>query len=394
MFSAKQSKKQYNVDELVHAALNQAPKQYTMARQLGLMRWLGHRQLNGISIGQNLFANQSELSRDFFTVFEGDGVQVPKGLYQIAIINTGWLSKRFDFFPVEPHHFAPNLYIAQIAGHAGKRLVFEITPDETSILQALLTYKSKTLQNLDKLTPDKNLQEAITEIWGRFTKRLGALSTPLLQGRDGFALPLPGIEAERYEERLQTSIELMGDKTLVLHEWQAGKQGDAARRLQQMGMVKDIGSVRGVFTDSSPRKSSDWVELNVIEKAQYEGRVLGSGTITLPNKRDVKVFVFASNKYQDKAKLRVLVAAPNQQWLLTVYDNDTLQTEAYKGELPPCEDTHYNQDALLRVCDAYEDGGRVPSWLKAIFDYLDKRVESVSLRTVNSFISNVLSQGT
>jgi hypothetical protein len=207
--------------------------------------------------------------------------------------------------------------------------------------------------------------------------------------RGGVALPLPNETAEYYARRLQDVIEQHGNKPIIWNEWESGKDGDSARRLRRLEMTADIGSIKGAYTDSSPRMQ--WVEMDEVEKALREERLVGSGTLIALNQRLTQVWVMLPNRFHDGAKLRVLMGDCDGYRLLTVCGDGSTKVETWRGCVPECEKLRYDQYVLSALCEAYEDGGRqIPAWMKLLFEHIERSLSDVSADAVNRFVKSVM----
>ena len=393
-----------------------SPYAYYLARHVGLFQWMENKTARFGSVGQEIAMSADVLHREYWHTYEipMDGRDT---VFHIWIVRTDVLGKAFSFgsgIAANPDY--PNLYVAQQSGMT-RRVILELDADETAVLHAIIRQKGKQhFMALDSLTDDKTLQEIIHAVFKNILARIEKRDMPYTLSFDKvrkntICLPLPLPESEGYSEKLawllerSDLIEVTGDfsaEPSVEHEptWQPLLKGDVARRLRQLDMVKEVGSVRGVYDgydildDDDIETVGRWEKLNLIERAQHEQRVVGCAAFDLAAGK-VQLIAIMRDRNSDGIGQHFLLKLNRTQVLIaTDLNGDNEHISRYKDPIMPYFDS---EDAaqltpadLDIVCEIWEDGLRLEPVLKVLFEVVERQQEYVSpaniIRTLHTWL--------
>jgi hypothetical protein len=393
-----------------------SPYAYYLARHVGLFQWMEKKTARFGSVGQEIAMSSDVLHREYWHTYEipMDGRDT---VFQVWIVRTDILGKAYRFgrgIVANPDY--PNLYIAQQSGMP-RRVILELDADETAVLHAILSKKAKQhFLALDTLTDDKNLQENIHAVFKNILARIEKRDMPYTLSFDKVQkntiyLPLPLPESEDYSEKIawllerSDLIEVTGDSAdepEVHHEptWQPLLKGDVARRLRQLDMVKEVGSVRGVYDGYDLLDNDDiaivgrWEKLNLIERAQYEQRIVGYGAFDLAVGK-IQLIAIMRDRNNDGIGQHFLLKHNKKQVLIaTDLNGDNEHISRYKDPITPYfnseEAAQLTAKDLEIVCEIWEDGLRLEPVLKVLFEVVERQQEYVSpeniIRTLHTWL--------
>jgi hypothetical protein len=390
------------------AASRLSPYAYLLARQLGLFYWLASKTKRFGSIGQEIIMSSEFLHREFWHTYEIPIEFENPSVLQVWIVETAVLGKEFPYQGkhVIPDPTRPNLYISQQSGMQ-RRVILEIDADETAILHAILRRKSvQHYRTIASMTDDKDLQEQVRLIYSNITQRLKTRSMPYTVAEfepddDTIYLPLPPPEAEAYPEKLSWMLERSGlieveadaddPKPYREPQWQPRHVGDVARRLRDLDMISEMGSIRGVYDDFDADDWEDefasrWEKMSVLEQADYEQRVVGCGTIDI-NGEPVHIIAIMRDRLKDAIGQQFLVRQKKKQFLVTIDLHGANESVTYFKEdmmtyFASTNPVALNEDNLMEACETWEDGLRVAPMLNVLFKVVEMQQSFVSPKSI------------
>lgn len=381
---------------------------YMLARQLGLFNWLASKTRRFGSVGQEVIMSGEFLHREFWHTYEVVLEFDKPTVAQAWIVETDVLAKEFPYEGqhVVPDSNRPNLYISQQSGMP-RRVILEIDADETAILHAILRRKSaQHYRSVASLTDDKDLQEQVKLIYGNIIKRLQTRSIPYTLAAfepddNSIYLPFPPPESEDYPEKLEWMLERSGHieveadavtpKVYREPQWQPKHVGDVARRLRELDMISETGSIRGVydeddFDDWEGDFASRWEKLNILERAEYEQRIVGCGTIDMQGE-PTHIIAIMRDRLNDAIGQQFLIRQKKKQLLVTIdlhgenesvkYFKEDMMT--YFNRSNPVKLNEYN---LVEACETWEDGLRVHPMLNVLFKVVEMQQSFVSPKSM------------
>lgn len=390
------------------AASGLTPYAYMLARQLGLYYWLASKTRRFGSIGQEVIMSGEFLHREFWHTYEVVLAFNRLTVAQAWIVETSVLAKEFPYEGqhVVPDPQRPNLYIAQHSGMP-RRVILEIDADETAILHAILRRKStQHYRTIVSLTDDKDLQEQVKLIYGNIIKRLQTRSIPYTLAAfepndDTIYLPFPLPESEDYPEKLSWMLERSGHieveadavvaKVYREPQWQPKQVGDVARRLRDLDMISETGSIRGVYDEVDFGEwesdfASRWEKLNLLERAEYEQRIVGCGTLSM-NGEPIRIIAIMRDRLNDAIGQQFIIRQKKKQLLVTIdlhgenesvkYFKEDMMT--YFNSTNPAALNEYN---LEEACETWEDGLRVHPMLNVLFKVVEMQQSFVSPKSI------------
>lgn len=197
----------------------------------------------------------------------------------------------------------------------------ELTPDEFRVVHTIIAnifgvpeiaiHDIPQLETIRVENPEKvrAIERGIQQVYLGFLDKLGELSFPIFNTNSTYNFPLAGNDIRKlaelceegvlhlplvagnvqdYFNAMQTVVDNAGVKGLI--EQQPENVGDVARRLRQLGMYSEEGSVRGVYTDGRASRQlptvvvTDWEEIPDDPRSREYIKShldLGSGMFTL-----------------------------------------------------------------------------------------------------------------
>lgn len=385
------------------AASKLSPSAYSLARQVGLFQWLANKTRRFGSVGQEIIMSPEFLHREYWHSYD-----VPLAgrntVFQVWIVQTGLLAKEHLFGRgVVSDPKRPNLYVAQQSGMQ-RRVILEVDADETAVLHAIIRQKSQQhFWPIQDLTDDADLQEQVNLIFGNIVARIEKHNMPYTTAVDDMPdnaiyLPFPVPESEAYPQKLKWLLERsdlievtneIDDEPMIPYEptWKPLQKGDVARRLRELGMIKEIGSIRGVYDEiADSETTSRWQKLDILERAGHEQRIVGCGTLPL-HEDMLRMVVIMRDRLNDGIGQHFLLRRGKKQWLITIdLNGENESIMRYKHDIMTYFDTvdtkTLSSDDLETACETWEDGLRVDAWLKVLFDVVEQQQGYVSSETV------------
>lgn len=279
---------------------------------------------------------------------------------------------------IDPNN--PNLYIA-LFSHS-RLVAIEISIDVTSVIHAILRQRTLPTVSLKILTNDKTLEQEIVTVYTDFRQYIQQFNLPckIIIDRNDISLPIPTDGIREYRKQLEwlaKHVVSPKDNQLV---------GAVARRLRSLDMVSDVGSIRGVFlSDYNANTGRDnWETLNLLDRAEHEGRIIGSGRLNLFN-IIANVIVISRDKFIDEGGYYILVIGIGKPYVITINGNDIKDTFLFNGEVSDYVDTMEDID-VNKAFDNYEDNLRVEGWLLVLLKFVGMNYQDVSKITLRQFL--------